>query len=358
MNTRGWLACAVCVIAAGRAVAQEPAAPAPRPPSVELVTKETRPSGVARLHMEAAALRQLAKTEPAWRFLAAAGDMPRIEPRELFRDPKTRKYYSEASAAKLPAEERESLTPVTLDEQFYYTTKYGSPMAFVRPMELLGQRGLGDIAGKRLLDFGYGSIGNLRLLAAAGVDAVGVDVDPLLRELYNRAGDQGAVKGSRGIEGRITLVDGRWPAEEAARHAVGGGYDVIVSKNTLKNGYIHPERPVDKRMLVDLGVDDAEFVKALFGALKPGGWVLIYNLCPAPAPADKPYIPWADGRCPFPREMWEAAGFIVKAFDVKDDEAARAMGKELGWEVDDMDLENDLFAWYTLVQRPAAQDSR
>ncbi len=29
-------------------------------------------------------------------------------------------------------------------------------------------------------------------------------------------------------------------------------------------------------------------------------------LCSAPG---KPDIPWAEGRCPFPREVWEAAGF-------------------------------------------------
>ena len=57
------------------------------------------------------------------------------------------------------------------------------------------------------------------------------------------------------------------------------------------------------------------FVRTLHGMLAPGGRVLIYNLAPPPAPLDKPYIPWADGRCPFAREVWEKVGFHVVAFD-------------------------------------------
>ena len=50
----------------------------------------------------------------------------------------------------------------------------------------------------------------------------------------------------------------------------------------------------------------------------------------------------------------EAAGFRVIEFDRNDDQAARTMGHLLGWDQGDggMDLEHDLFAWYTLVQRP------
>lgn len=356
---RAMAACAVCAAqAAGQGTTQAPAASPPKEsPAKEAPAKPAAPAGprgVDLIHQQAGALKAHAKTEPAWKFLAAAGGLPRIEPRVMLRDPKTRAFYSEASAAKLPEEERAALQNVTLDEHFYYTTKYGSPLAFVRPMEVLGKHGFGDPEGKRMLDFGYGSIGHLKMLVGAGADVVGVEVDQLLRELYSHPGDQGPVSRGDEPEGRVRLVDGRWPGE--AKEAVGGGFDVFVSKNTLKNGYIHPEREVDKRMLVDLGVEDAAFVKALYEIMNPGGWVLIYNLCPAPAPPDKPYIPWADGRCPFPKEMWESAGFKVVAFDVNDDEAARAMGKALGWDQgpNGMDIEKDLFALYTLVRKPAA----
>jgi hypothetical protein len=106
-------------------------------------------------------------------------------------------------------------------------------------------------------------------------------------------------------------------------------------------------------MLVHLGVSDSAFLAALARTVRPHGKVLIYNLCPAPAPPGKPYIPWADGRCPFPREAWRAAGFDVMAFDVEDSPAARAMGHALGWDRGDggMKLDQDLFASWSLFER-------
>ena len=134
---------------------------------------------------------------------------------------------------------------------------------------------------------------------------------------------------------------------------VGEKFDLFISKNTLKNGYIHPAQPVNPRMLVHLGVDDTSYVRAIARILKPGGFAMIYNLSPAPAPPDKPYIPWADGRCPFPRELWEAEGFRVIEFDRDDGPAARAIGHALGWDQGSrpMDLEKDLFAHWTLVRK-------
>jgi hypothetical protein len=77
---------------------------------------------------------------------------------------------------------------------------------------------------------------------------------------------------------------------------------------------------------------------------------MIYNLHPRQAGPEEPYIPWADGRFPFARELCERLGFEVLAFDVDDSEAARAMGKAFGWD-EQMDLENDLFATYTLLRK-------
>jgi hypothetical protein len=81
--------------------------------------------------------------------------------------------------------------------------------------------------------------------------------------------------------------------------------------------------------------------------------VLIYNICPAPAKTGEKYIPWADGRSPFPKEMWESAGFKVFTFDHDDSPAVRVMGRALGWDQGEgaMDLENDLFGVYTLVEK-------
>jgi SAM-dependent methyltransferase len=236
---------------------------------------------------------------------------------------------------------------------FYYNTKYGSPLAYIRPLDLLGDVAINDVAGKRILDFGYGTIGHLRLLASLGADVTGVDVDPLLPALYSSSEDQGVIKNRRGRDGRLRLIDGRFPANPSVKTAVADGYDLIISKNTLKNGYVHPERPVEKRRLLNLEVDDPGFVRALRDALKPGGWVMIYNITPAPSPPDQPYKNWADGRCPFPRPLWEAAGFEVVAFDRDDSPTIRLIAHVLGWDRGDspIDLKADLFALYSLMRR-------
>jgi len=217
-----------------------------------------------------------------------------------------------------------------------------------------------DVRGRRIADFGCGMIGQLRLLALLGADAMGIDVDPVLRALYSEPGDLGPVPGANGRGGSVKLAIGQWPAETRMQAEVGEGYDVFLSKNTLKNGYLHPAEPVDPRMLVHLGVPDSVFVAELYHMLRPGGRVLIYNLCPAPAPPGKPYIPWADCRCPFPESEWKAAGFRIVAFDRDDSPAARAMGHALGWDrgSSPMDLEHDLFATWSLFERSERSPAR
>jgi SAM-dependent methyltransferase len=208
--------------------------------------------------------------------------------------------------------------------------------------------------GKRVLDFGYGTVGQLRLMASLGADAVGTEVQPVFRALYSEPGDQGAIKGRSGSDGKVTLVHGQWPAGEGVGEAVGGGFDLFTSKNTLKRGYIHPEREADPRTLVHLGVNDEAFVRAMFDVLKPGGYAIIYNLSPAPAPPDKPYIPWADGRCPFDRALLERIGFEVIAYDVDDCPAAYDYWFALGYEDGKSreELARELFAHYTMLRRP------
>lgn len=288
----------------------------------------------------------------AHRFLAAASDLPRIKTRVVYRDETTREWFSEARAMAMPEEARARLQKKELDEEFYYNTNYGTPLAYVRPLELLDKDGFSDANHTRILDFGYGGVGQLRMLASLGANVVGVEVGTLQPALYCEPSDQGVIKGHFGRKGQLTLVNGRF-SEEAVVKAAGDGFDLFLSKNTLKNGYLHPEKPVDKRMLVDLGVDEETFVRTVFRILKPGGRFMIYNICPAPAPLDKPYIPWADGRSPFSKSLLESTGFKVVAFDVDDTPAVRVMGKALGWDrgEDAMDLEKDLFATYTLVAK-------
>jgi len=309
---------------------------------------------MADLRAEAKALRPLVSTPLARAFLDGVPHLKPASARTLMRDSSGTHYWSAQAAQALPDTTRARLVKRDLPPAFYYQTRYGTPLAYARPLEILGKAGLSDVQGRRILDFGYGSIGQLRLLAGLGADVIGVDVDPMLAALYSAPGDVGVVEG-RKPAGRITLVTGSFPGDPTTATLVGGGYSLIVSKNTLKRGYVHPEREVDPRRLVHLGVEDTAFVRHIFRRLAPGGWFLIYNLCPAPAPPDQPYIPWADGRSPFAKEMLAAAGFEVLAFDVDDSAAARAMAHALGWDSgpSPMDLQHDLFGIYTLVRRPA-----
>lgn len=309
--------------------------------------------GVDALKHEAEALEGFAKSPFVKKFLAAVERLPRVSNRRLYVHSEKRVAIAESAYRKLDAEAQKAYVERPSSETLHYYTRYGSPLAYSRVLEVLAEHGQGDLTGRRLMDFGYGTVGHLRLLAECGVDAVGVDVDSFLTALYSDPADQGVVKAPDGKRGSVTLVEGRWPSEKGVIDAVGGGYDIITSKNTLKNGYLHPEREVDKRMLLDLGVSDEDFVKRLYESLKPGGLVVIYNICPAPAPKDKPFIPWADGRCPFSKELWEKSGFKVLAYDVDDSAATRKMGHLLGWDEgpNSMDLKDDLFAHYTIVQK-------
>ena len=310
---------------------------------------ETAPSRVAQLQDEAKALSTLFKTPLVRDFLAAVPKLPSVQPRTIYRDSARTRAWSAREAEQLADSVRAKLVSRTLDEKFYYDTRYGSPLAYARALEVLGQSGVKSVRGMRVADFGCGMLGQLRLLAENGATAIGIDVDPLLPALYSEPGDQGAVGA-----GSVTLATGQWPATAEMQKAVGGNLDLFISKNTLKNGYLHPAEPVDPRMLVHLGVSDSGFVAALARTMKQGGRVLIYNLCPAPAPPGKPYIPWADGHGPFPETAWQAAGFRVVAFDQDDSEAARTMGHGLGWDrgTGPMDLEHDLFATWSLFERP------
>jgi SAM-dependent methyltransferase len=309
----------------------------------------------SELPAEARALRPLARSEVGRSFLKAAESTPPYAPRTVYRRGKSREWLGAAAFAKLAAADRAAWTPVTIDEDTYQGLFYGSPLAYLLPLERLGGAGFDGLRGKRVIDFGHGGIGQLRLFAELGAQAVGIDVDPLQPVLYAASGDQGPV-GTAG--GSVKLFHGRFPADPKVVAAVGGGYDLFLSKNTLKRGYIHPAEKVDPRMLVNVGVDDPAFLKAVAAALKPGGWFVIYNLSPAPNLAGKRYIPWADGRCPFSAEDLAAAGFETLVRDAVEDPAARAVGAALGWDKPPagMKLENDLFGLVTIARKkPLAQ---
>jgi hypothetical protein len=302
------------------------------------------------LPADAKKLQPLAKSDLGKAFLAAAADAPPYAPRTVYRRGQAREWLGPAAFAKLPEADRAAWKPVPIGEATYQGLTYGSPLAYLLPLERLSKAGCGDLRGKKVVDFGHGGIGQLRLFAAMGAEAVGIDVDPLQPALYSEPGDQGPF-GKAG--GSVKLVQGRFPVDPATTKTVGGGYDVFLSKNTLKNGYLHPAQKADPRQLIDLGVDDAAFLKAVAAALKPGGWLVIYNLSPAPNAPGKPYRPMADGRCPFAAADLTAAGFETVLRDDPDDAAARAVAAALGWDQPpvNMKLTEDLFALVTIARK-------
>ena len=243
---------------------------------------------------------------------------------------------------KIQVGEREIL----VDESLFYSGRYGSPLAYARALDLAEKYGFAPQSSTKVFDFGYGSIGHLRMLAQLGIDVTAVDVDPLLAQMYKES--SGAYS-----KGNIKLLNGKFPSDTALLESAGQGDDLFLSKNTLKRGYIHPARqPASPKHVIDLGVNDQQFLEQINKILKPTGLLVIYNFCPPKAPEDKPYIPWADGECPFTKEQLDQAGFEVLEYDVVDDLQARKLGSLLGWDIEGgMNLEKDLFAWYTIARK-------
>ncbi len=336
------------------------------PPSAPAAAPAPRPSIVAQLQREADELRPLARTDAARAFLDAVPKLLEPAPRTIYRSKDRKSALSQAEFDRLPETERKVYEPRVCDPQFYYYTGYGSPLIYLRPLDLAAERAgwesADGFAGKRIIDFGYGLIGHLRLLAMLGADVSGTEVSPQLRALYSDPADTGEIAPASpgGPAGRLRVLHGFWPANAELAATVGDGYDLFISKNVLKRGYIHPDpaREVDSKYLIDLGVDDARFLAELHRILKPGGYVLIYNISPAQNPPDsgKPYLPHADGRCAFTRDQFETAGFDVIEHDRDDTDAALDIWVALGiGKGERSEVAKDLFATYTLARRkPAA----
>jgi SAM-dependent methyltransferase len=315
--------------------------------------------GVDKILLEAEALEAVVETELGRAFLAAAKELPPIDPgRVVYWDRSSGAALGEEEALALSESELAPFRRMEVDETLHYTTFYGTPLGYTRAIDIASANGLDALDGARILDFGYGGIGHLRALASLGAEVVGVEVMEIFRELYAFSGDTGEIPRAsicgEGQPGRLELVHGRYPGEPDVARAVGAGFDLVISKNVLKKGYVHPERETDPDRLVYLGVDDETFLEAVFSVLNPGGLFLIYNLYPAQHPPEKPYLPWATGGCPFERELVHEVGFEIVAFDWNDTAGAHRMARALAWDrgPHPMDLERNLFAMVTLLRRP------
>ncbi len=304
------------------------------------------PHPLAALHAEAEALRPLAQSDLARQMLDGVADLPVADPRTLHIAVRPNRAVRDEDLAALPEAERAGLRPFEVGPARFYATFYGSPLVYARLLDLAaGVWGEGaTLDGKRVLDLGYGQLGQLRLWAQMGAAVTGVEMDPILTAMY---ADEPVASGA-GAAGSLRLLECAWPNDAACRDEVGGGYDLLVSRNLLKRGYVKPERPAPGfPEPVGWGMDDRAVLGHLFDAMKPGGLVVVYSL----GPKREPGKPQSDIANPWPREAWEAAGFEVLAYDTDESAWARSMGRALGWDKQ-MDLENDLFGVYSMFRRP------
>lgn len=299
---------------------------------------------LAGLVADAEALRPLIESKLGRAMLDQASLLPVFGSRELYVRVRPNRAITPEEFEALDEAEREAWRAFTVEPARYYSTFYGTPMVYARVLDLAAQVWGDDatLEGKRILDLGYGQLGQLRLWAQMGAGVTGVEVDPILTAMYD------GLPLSESAPGSVRLVEGAWPNDAACREQVGGGYDLFVSRNLLKRGYVKPsERNPAFPEPVGWGMDDAEVLGHLFDTLNPGGVVVVYSIGPAPDPEK----PWSDISNPWPREAWEEAGFEVIEHDADESGQARAIGAALGWG-ERMDLESDLHGVVTLCRRP------
>ncbi len=209
------------------------------------------------------------------------------------------------------------------------------------------------------MDFGFGNVGQLKMMASLGGTVIGVEIDgSLASAMYHLNSDQGEVEKHSNLiksTGSLELFFGKWPVEKEVNDAVGDGYDLFICKNVLKYGYIHPEREAPTSQLIDLGVDDKPFLTQLFHTLNPGGYVLVYNIHPAKSNKEESYKPWAYGETPWSRELVEKIGFEVLEWHIDDSEAIHEFGKQIGWNSSfssDIEFKANFRAMYTILKKP------
>ncbi len=155
--------------------------------------------------------------------------------------------------------------------------------------------------------------------------------------------------------GSLKLAFGKWQAEKDVIATVGGGYDLLISKNVLKLGYIHPEQKSPGRMLIDLGVDDITFLSRAFDSLNPNGLFLIYNIYPSQSPDAAKYKTWAHGETPWEKEMVESVGWEIVEWHRDDTEAIHQLGAQLGWDdsfESEAEFKGSFNAMVTILKKP------
>lgn len=310
---------------------------------------------VASIAFEAGAVSRVVEGDAVDAWLRAATHLPAPPEVSLVFDRRVeqgmrRRVMTPEQAEALPEAEQDGLVSFTFGGDRYYATFYGTGVAYApilaRAADALG---LDSFAGTKILDWGYGQLGQVEMLAQVGAEVVGIEADPVVHALYA----QGEASRDLYDAGSIRLLQGYWPTDDAIRADAGGGYDLILARNFLKRGYVNPEGQTPDFTRVDFGMPDRDLLGRLYDALAPGGAVVIWNLGGGPAWVGERYNAAADIRDPFAAGLWEAAGFELVAFEADDTDVARAVADALGWG-DSMDLTR-LRAVCTVARRPASE---
>ncbi len=296
-------------------------------------------------------------TQPAViEWLGKARELPEVEGQTLFVGPRIeggfdREVYTPNQTRQLSEEDLEDFRAVTYGPERYYATNYGSPIAYATALACAADAGIESFAFKRILDIGYGQLGQLEMLARCGAEVDGVEVDPVVHLLYASTRLTDTVVGEDGTKGRVSLHFGEWFGDWKFRQSIGKNYDLILARNVLKRGYVQPEEPMDSFDPIDVGGDAAMGAQIIYEALEPGGIAVVYNLGGGPwRLEDGSYNAPADVRDPFGMEAWEAAGFEVLHFQTNGSQHMREVGVALGWgSIEDLASYNVL---YTVVRRP------
>ncbi len=193
------------------------ATPLPATPPASSAAVVAAPASSARpaalgaleqLRHDATKLDGIVTTPGVKRFLARVATLPHVATRTLYHDEKKTHYYTEKQASALEPAAKAALKTRVADEELYYNTKYGSPLSYARPLDILFSKGIAlpqGGEGARLRPWLH------RAFALAGDDGCGRDrgrrrssADSALR----RAGRSGEFRGPEGETGHVRLIEG------------------------------------------------------------------------------------------------------------------------------------------------------
>lgn len=327
----------------------------------------------AALSAEAHKVAEVCDTAAVVDWMSRAAELPELEPVVLHVGPRRqggmdREVFTEERLEALMAEPdatpRSDLQTFTFGPDRYYATSYGTPIAYA-PMlqhaaEFLATHGTDSFEGMKVLDFGYGQLGQVAMLARCGARVHGVEVDPLVHTLYEVSEAAGEVRSNDGRIGSISLYLGEWFGDEDFRSQTGDGFDLLLFRNVLKKGYVTPDVPMEGFDPIDVGGSPERGAEIIAAALAPGGIAIVYNLGSGPHVRDDgSYNNPADVRDPFGRASWEAAGLEVVVYEADGSALMREAGVAIGW-AETVEELAPLNARYTLVRRlpqPAIEES-